>query len=823
MLQVTPPLHAISGSRLAQGLPIKIYQGISMQLHHMLQRLDTGLESEEPIGYYADLALNFLTGLGSTQDKNIDFAALSTHEFMGYASPAVQLYINIQAPDDRTHMINSRSLDRLSFYELIMQALSGLAQVSTGLDLNALPTHLLITNLFEWYAFTPSSLRSLIFQAPDLVEYVNGYKAGKPAYRSVESLYRLIDQSHDQVALEATYFNLYGIKEGLGKFDTAIQDRIIPLCFFLGSLYDGGSPPLPNSHLLEKELAHLLGLERVDRSDLPYYRFPKKQSDSLLIDSSQLQRRRGLLFLHRGILQGFMGNEGLIQLEKGGILHKEERTFLPNKEGMYPYPSSGCPEIEVHKKIPPLNYWERIQQAQLLSPHFRMRVKDNRYAPVDAGAWISIWLALNREKSSGPYLSPVSLGPLVRDSLKKLILQTFNTKKQGTYSTWEDLKRAVAELSLEETRNILLSIRIGDPAAGLGQMLLITLHELCSLFVELGCLVDVSGERLFDIRFKRIGWAIQPFDIQGNLIEYPIEAPLDTQGDFARKIHEGIFKIKWDIIHTCLHGICPSAYQSQVAKQLLLLSLLGNRYQYRGKQTVKWVGFAHFSPKIHSGNPLLSIRPIQAYSRDQKWPSMLPGDLRKEKLKELRGKLQGLQQPMSLWDSPTTNPTEDKEWDFPNLTEAIQTLEKQIQDPEDFWGSYLDWRDLFPFLWTEKGEFLGFDGIFSAPPSIRQEDFQAFNPYLKDNFSSYRSQANFYLYVMEVGVRLLRPGGISGFLSPDKWQQVQYADRFRKWMAEQSIYTTSVLNSSSLRPSLPLRHSLWTRGTKKYPVDRIGT
>ena len=823
MLQVTPPLYSVPGYRLAKGLPIQVYQGISMQLNHMLQQLDRGLEAQETPGYYADLVLNFLKGLGNSQYKDIEFSPLSQHEFMGQALPTTQIYINIQAPEDRTHMINSRSLDRLSFYEMLIQAMSGFLQYSGAGNTDIFPTQFLITNLYEWYIFPPATLNSLLEQSPDLLEYFKGYKADKPAYRSVESLYRLIDQSHEQFPITGTYFNLYGIKEGLGQFDTVIQERIIPLCHLLASWFEGEESPDTSPLLLEKELAHLMGLEKVHRSDLPFYRFPKKSSDSLLEETSQLQRRRGLFFIHRALLQHYIGNEGLIQLEKNGTLNKEERTFEPSKKGIYPYPATECPDVEAQKIIPPSSYWERIQKAQNLSPHFHMGLTENGYEPLNAGTWTSIWLALNREKSTEPHLPPRSLAPWIQDSLIELILQTFNKKKKWKCRDWAELKRKVGDLSLDETKGILLSIKICDPAAGMGQMLLLILNELCSLFVELGYLTDSAGQRLLGIHFKRIGWATHPLDSQGNLIEYPPHTLTDTEGSFARNIHKGIFHVKWDIIHSCLYGICPSSYLGQVAKQVLLLSLLSNRYQFKGKQTLKWVSLASFSPNIYIGNPLLSIRPIQAYIGDQKRTSLIPNDPRKERLMELRGKLQQLQQPLSLWDSPTENKKEGKDWDFQQVSEAIQTLESQIQDTEDFWGMYLEWKDLFPFLWTERGEFVGFDAVFSTPPSIRQDEFQAFNPYLKHTFAGFRSQANFYMYLMEVGIRLLRPGGRYGFLSPDKWQSVQYGDRFRKWIAEQSIYKHLRLSDGNSKQKGQLRHPLWTSGIRKFPVDKIGS
>ncbi len=492
---------------------------------------------------------------------------------------------------------------------------------------------------------------------------------------------------------------------------------------------------------------------------------------------------------------------------------------------MKPYSHTGIKNLDLDKEIPPNSYWEKIYEQQNISLHAQIALRDTPYAPLTPGLWSEIWLSLLRENALQTYQAPAFLGAHIENELHKLILGLFNRRQNWDCKNWEELRLHIKKLPAQEVRKTLLELKICDPNAGHGVLLLTVLHELIRVFRDLGCLLDKSGKALGELRLKRVGHDLWAFNEQGTLIGYPVESNGDSIGNYERQVHEALFQTKWDIIHHCLYGIASSPFQCQVAKNMLLLSLISNRYQYAGKQQFKWVSLAGFSPHIQVGNPLLSIRPLQSHSNEQNLAHLDLVDPRKGKLLELKNRYSKLQQPLSLWDSPSpsfeqgSNRGEPSEQD--HLLTQIKLLEAQLNDPEDFWGSYLNWKELFPFLWNSKGVYQGFDAVFSSPLSLRQELFQSFNPYLKERYASYNHQANYYIYLMELGIRLLKSGGNFAFLTPSKWLTVQYAEKFRKWIDEQAIYTHENLQESISSPSEKLRHPLWVSGKKKFPVDQL--
>jgi adenine-specific DNA-methyltransferase len=59
----------------------------------------------------------------------------------------------------------------------------------------------------------------------------------------------------------------------------------------------------------------------------------------------------------------------------------------------------------------------------------------------------------------------------------------------------------------------------------------------------------------------------------------------------------------------------------------------------------------------------------------------------------------------------------------------------------------------------DEGNFIGFDVIIGNPPYIRQEEFSAIKPLLKNKFTIYNAIADLLTYFVELGFNLLQPKG----------------------------------------------------------------
>ena len=87
----------------------------------------------------------------------------------------------------------------------------------------------------------------------------------------------------------------------------------------------------------------------------------------------------------------------------------------------------------------------------------------------------------------------------------------------------------------------------------------------------------------------------------------------------------------------------------------------------------------------------------------------------------------------------------------------------------------------------EKGDYLGFDAVLGNPPYIRQEELAAFKPHFQSVFETYAGTADLYVYFVERGMNILRPGGQFSYILPNKWMRAGYGDKLRQFVKRQRI------------------------------------
>ena len=97
-----------------------------------------------------------------------------------------------------------------------------------------------------------------------------------------------------------------------------------------------------------------------------------------------------------------------------------------------------------------------------------------------------------------------------------------------------------------------------------------------------------------------------------------------------------------------------------------------------------------------------------------------------------------------------------------------------------------DWESAAGF-----GEIMaagGFDAVIGNPPYVRQETLgREFKAYAKEQFETYAGTADLYTYFIERGVKLLKEGGLFGFIVANKWMRARYGKALRKWLKGQAL------------------------------------
>ncbi len=96
----------------------------------------------------------------------------------------------------------------------------------------------------------------------------------------------------------------------------------------------------------------------------------------------------------------------------------------------------------------------------------------------------------------------------------------------------------------------------------------------------------------------------------------------------------------------------------------------------------------------------------------------------------------------------------------------------------------------------------GFDIVIGNPPYVWQEKIKDIKPDLLKHYGqksqrgepigSYAGTADLFVYFIERGVRLLKPGGAFSYITSNKWYRAKYGENLRIWMNENSILQTVI-------------------------------
>ena len=122
-----------------------------------------------------------------------------------------------------------------------------------------------------------------------------------------------------------------------------------------------------------------------------------------------------------------------------------------------------------------------------------------------------------------------------------------------------------------------------------------------------------------------------------------------------------------------------------------------------------------------------------------------------------------------------TNPREKDE-----LKRKIDSLIKQITNNDE----HFDFQVYFSEVFHKKG---GFDVVIANPPYVRQEQIKPLKSLLqKQGYSVYNSTSDIYTYFLEKAYNILKPLGISTFITSNKWMRAKYGDKLRQFFRKQT-------------------------------------
>ncbi len=457
---------------------------------------------------------------------------------------------------------------------------------------------------------------------------------------------------------------------------------------------------------------------------------------------------------------------------------------------------------------------------------------------------------LNGYKEGSFYTPSFITSYMCKESITTIMLDKFNQKYNIECENLKELKNYLKNSYKEDKRQeylqVLLALRICDPAVGSGHFLVSALNEMVRIAYELGLIASLYRHSL---RLENDEIIIQHTQT-GEIFNY--KKP-HSENDPHHHIQKELFELKKSIIENCLFGVDINPNSCEITKLRLWIELL--KYSYyifeEGKNTNALETLPNIEINIKCGNSLIFNFPLNSkltIGQMLEFSKNLKAEIKeyknsvmfyKEGLGEKAKILQNIAKLKSLiinyfieqhqakrhlkeslkafiseygdgiFDISTAFGMEmlkiarhkDNNYKFvPTLTKKqpspigveanklLIKIKECYETLENLKNSKtLEWRFEFPEVLDDEGDFLGFDCIIGNPPYIRQEQIREIKPLLQKQYQNfYNSTADIYTYFFALSYRLLKDKGFNAFITSNKYARAKYGTKLREWLLKKT-------------------------------------
>ncbi len=452
---------------------------------------------------------------------------------------------------------------------------------------------------------------------------------------------------------------------------------------------------------------------------------------------------------------------------------------------------------------------------------------------------------LNGYKEGSFYTPSFITSYMCKESITPIVLDKFNAIYQwdceNLKALREKIDRNFSNQKAKEYLQLLLTLRVCDPAVGSGHFLVSVLNEMVWIAYELGLIASLYR---YDLKLENDEIIIHT--PMGEIFNY--KKP-HSENDPHHQIQKELFELKKSIIENCLFGVDINPNSCEITKLRLWIELL--KYSYyifeKGKNTNALETLPNIDINIKCANSLISRfnlnddlkkipnikQKIQEY-KDLVAQYKDPNPLYPLNKTDLTNKIQDLKNTFSLTlkDPKTKAELEKtiekhiKKYNFfalddKSLLDGLNyfipslfgTLKLSPKEEEYAFASYgriralrkklddalsgreyqnaFEWRFEFPEVLDDEGDFLGFDCIIGNPPYINTRELSKNNSITKEKYRQiYREVSGSYdifiLFIL-MGLRLQKVSNFA-WIIPNKFTSTEYGRPiFEKLKSENKI------------------------------------
>ncbi len=515
-------------------------------------------------------------------------------------------------------------------------------------------------------------------------------------------------------------------------------------------------------------------------------------------------------------------------------------------------------------------------------------IKDNRNTSesrlINPSVLGLVFEKLNGYKEGSFYTPSFITSYMCSESITTIVLDKFNAIYEWDCKNLEALREKIdrnfSDQKAKEYLQVLLALRICDPAVGSGHFLVSALNEMVRIAYELGLIASLYRHSL---RLENDEIIIQHTQV-GEIFNY--KKP-HSENDPHHQIQKELFELKKSIIENCLFGVDINPNSCEITKLRLWIELL--KYSYyifeEGKNTNALETLPNIDINIKCGNSLIFNFPLNSkltIGQTLEFSKNLKAEIKeyknsvmfyKEGLGEKAKILQNIAKLKSLiinyfieqhqvkrhlkeslkafiseygdgiFDISTAFGMEmlkiarhkDNNYKFvPTLTKkqpspiGIEANKLLIKIKECYEtlenlknSKTLEWRFEFPEVLDDEGDFLGFDCIIGNPPYIRQEQIKDIKPLLQKQYPDfYNSTADIYTYFFALSYQLLKEKGFNAFITSNKYARAKYGAKLRELLLKKTtIVSYMELNALKIFESAAVDTSIMSFIKQTPPKD----